>query len=940
MADIRQSDAGRRSRERRREAREEREQESEGSDDSENQFDDMQEDYENTLDNLTNDLQETIEFFDSLDPDNISDFGIELSELRDEFYGYTANSQAEFDDHIQLFESRLENLEGEVSDEIDGVLKELIPGEMAKLKELSSKVQQRIESGEIPTDIAARLPDIGAMLTDIARDYHSTYETSGVDDYLALWAKIHGAKALLILLANAPVPEIEDSPQVAPRSRAPRRAAPVAAAPTVQEEDIAVDDGLAQVTEEEEELDGNRDMTDTTEEIVAPERNPLDQLRDQIREAFSEITADFETILPSDELTAILDELRADPAATPSKQIIAPGSIPFRHPVLGQGLGNASFDLNFSFEDGEPQTINVEFVNFEVSMGPYDKEKIEAALPELNLDEIEFPFELESSSHSSSELVDNGDGTFDIVARMNRPILIPVNLDKDISELTAGDFYALIANSGPDLPFQESAGTTEISPESSEEVSETLTYQQRIAQEVVDQTQKEIAGEEVGSIVQFEGGVVVGPTRLREFSVSSHNQYNIETRVVQRENDPQALLVMDYSGASFEQSFADEAAFRAMYRSLDVALPAQPGQAVLATEDIVLSSKKPPPFGGLRRVRDLTITMKEDGTFNVRVTNIRFGSPLDHNVYIPLGKNIDDVTDPNDILYPPGYGGTQRDRTTAQVEAASDGIESTESDLADMRDSLGNNETFYNRMIQPTLDAMRGIDYELLAEMPSFMQEMFPVRQIEGAIDAMKTLLAADPPDLAKLREHSGRLTAYINSFTQWKDSFRKVKRKYKKFLRVGIRYNQAAEGGAYSLANFDEHFGPRLEGIDMRKIAIRPVRPHENRGIRFTFDARVDGKIVRVDGEIESAANWDTAVVKAVAEFKRRLAASEDVEDVSDEEPDYDLETYEGKTDIDDWNPDREEAEEVQDWTPHEDEEEWEAPEVEWRGNEGEDED
>lgn len=401
-------------------------------------------------------------------------------------------------------------------------------------------------------------------------------------------------------------------------------------------------------------------------------------------------------------------------------------------------------------------------------------------------------------------------------------------------------------------------------------------YQRRIAESVLAYPDTKTA---------FNAGRVIGD-KAPNYAMSDSSGYNINTHVEQPEGTNEALLVMDYTGATFRQAFDSAAAFKKYYPTLD--LPEKGNGPFKITEDVYLSERRPRPFKGERRRRDLNVTVERDDQgnitkVNVTVSNIQFGTPPNSVVHIRLGKPASELKDVRDILYPSDEYKTNR-FSDSQEQSAEVGAEAiSEEDLTKYREAiaklakidlndpkLADMPEFLRGRIKPHLEKIRGLvgldDEALRAELMN----------IQIGYDSIFQMITGDVP-------------ASITGFPPYKE--------YETFFdpEKGLKYGE----GGYGANEFDDHFGAagtRLRNHFFETDAMGGGR-HEFVGIQsanFVFRGNGDGKSVsgvfvlklKSDPSVTTrfeftnidGSTWDQIMLKAVDQMTRDKQVNKDL--------------------------------------------------------------
>jgi len=383
----------------------------------------------------------------------------------------------------------------------------------------------------------------------------------------------------------------------------------------------------------------------------------------------------------------------------------------------------------------------------------------------------------------------------------------------------------------------------------------------------------------------FNAGKVIGD-KAPNYAMSNSDGYVINTHVEETEGTDEALLVMDYTGATFDQAFDSAAAFKKYYPTLD--LPEGGDGPFKMTEDVYLSESRPRPFKGERRMRDLNVTVERDDQgnitkVNVTVSNIQFGTPPNSAVHIRLGKKMSELSDVRDILYPSDeyknnrFGDSQGQSAEVGAERISD------ENLAKYRESIAKL-------------AKIDINDPELADMPEFLRDgikphLEKIRELEDLDDtALRTELMNIQIGYDSIFQMiTGDVPAGITGFPAYKE--------YKTYFNPekGLKYGE----GGYEANIFDDHFGAagtRLRNHFFETDAMGGGR-HEFVGINsanFVFRGHGDAKSVsgvfvlklKSDPSVTTrfeftnidGSTWDQIMLKAVDQMTRDKQVNKDL--------------------------------------------------------------
>lgn len=367
------------------------------------------------------------------------------------------------------------------------------------------------------------------------------------------------------------------------------------------------------------------------------------------------------------------------------------------------------------------------------------------------------------------------------------------------------------------------------------------------------------------SVQSFNGGTAMGAEKMKTLHiVGGAPNYQIKMSLTTRLEGGQAFLVMDYTGATFDQSFADAEEFKKVYSN--VALPEPGGDMTIKDRERVMSRSRPAPFGGAIRKRDLQISVSEDGRISVTVSNIRFNN--NPQIEVPLGKKMDELQHSADILFPPGYGPrSKKPETTSgsSGEAPREGAFSINMEAA--RTDFAEYKAKYDELTgeMDNLDAIN----DSLAEMPEFLQKKFPLVQARNAMATLEEEFAKDDPDDRAVADALEQLEGALEGL---KNPMEGVFSEYQDFLKKGLKFKEEDGNPMTRLQATFPRAAMRLAGvsIDMKKIVIKPVRPYKKNSVRFVFKGETDGAPVVLEGFSGKSESWDEAVDTAVTKFLR----------------------------------------------------------------------
>ncbi len=421
-------------------------------------------------------------------------------------------------------------------------------------------------------------------------------------------------------------------------------------------------------------------------------------------------------------------------------------------------------------------------------------------------------------------------------------------------------------------------------PESKEEYP-IPEYQGEIAQRALAQP---------GTSIPFKGEKVLPQDRLDGYGITQTEGFEIGMKIVDQGGE--AYQVQDFSKTTFSHKFPGEAEFKKQFPSAK--LPDGDG-SVTVTEDLYLSDSRPRPFKGLHRRRDLIISVERDGDNNitnifVEVTNIRFGDPPSHEVYIPLGKPMSEVKTAQDILYPPGFEPQEGvEYSDAQGEGVEGSVSAPES-FGSMQEELD----WYTRQVIE----MKDVDPNnpTLAEMPDFLKKKITVagsqRRFARLAKAART--ETDPAKqeelLNQLREHKDLILASVNNVNI---ENRPEYQTYQSFFNPEQGLVYGADG--YDETLFDDQFvaaGTILnnhffddaidgEGNYVQLEGAKIVFNKNKNGkpaISGNFEVKVKGypneDTVKFDFADINGSNWEDAMAKAMTALTEDKAVKKGV--------------------------------------------------------------
>ncbi len=342
------------------------------------------------------------------------------------------------------------------------------------------------------------------------------------------------------------------------------------------------------------------------------------------------------------------------------------------------------------------------------------------------------PFFVDFLAPDAVTLEENSNGTYNIQLTKPSPDFLQFDLasfETPIPDMTEEDFGAALGRSLEENRGQELKDAQELLGLSDEDVAGVEREQKAAESQQIPPYQRRIAKNVLANIgteqrTVFNAGRVMGE-KAAQYAMSESSKYNIATHVVEEPRTGEGILVLDYTGAEFNQSFNSPDAFIKYYPTLH--LPADDGSngPFPLTEDVYLSKRRPKPFGGIRRLRDLSVTYERDDQdriikVNVTVSNIQFqssGGELTSVVRVRLGKPVSGLQDPRDILYPPGYGGSKFGSPGEGMGIGAEGSETPEEKF----DRLSQELTAYEELAEG-LEKI-GIDGSQLEQLPKFLQD-------------------------------------------------------------------------------------------------------------------------------------------------------------------------------------------------------------------------
>ncbi len=310
-----------------------------------------------------------------------------------------------------------------------------------------------------------------------------------------------------------------------------------------------------------------------------------------------------------------------------------------------------------------------------------------------------------------------------------------------------------------------------------------------------------LIGENPQSSVVVEGAQVFDEADMERHSISEGgaDDANIETSVV--EVDGEAQLVQNYENFTVRQEYGSLADFKKNFPSID--LPdSGDGPFGPFEEDIYMSESRPRPFKGIRRKRDISVSVERDdqgAITKVKVTasNVRFGNPPESTVHIRLGKSPAECTEPADLLYPPGYNPREsRNFSSESTEAAVEANETDAEKLARYKQELPEYVQALSEMTPIKPGDPR------LAELPKFLQKSIfaystkpeLARHMKRASELMK----AEPVDMESLTEVMQDLEGKALQMKAKPDSDLSNLPEFQKFEKI------KKEGLAYPEANIN----------------------------------------------------------------------------------------------------------------------------------------
>src|SRR3989339_360560 len=401
--------------------------------------------------------------------------------------------------------------------------------------------------------------------------------------------------------------------------------------------------------------------------------------------------------------------------------------------------------------------------------------------------------------------------------------------------------------------------------------------------------------------VTLDGGKVLGPEKMTEYGISDASGYQIASRLEQNDASGEAYLVMNYENAVLKQEFTDEAAFKKKYP--EISLP-EKGATSTANEVRFLSPAKPAPFGGIRRQRELEISVAQDGKISVKISNIMFGDPPKSEVHVPLRKHINDVKKVEDILYPSGYtreegsNGTESDGSERGAEAGEE-LKS----LEEYETMVSEYEKAYREMVKIEPGDPR------LNELPKFLRDGFVfmqksgietfIKQAKGNIDDARTLDATSSKyndKLLLIRDTTDEIAKYKDFMGDQNHSTLENLPEFKQ-IREGLTYGE----DGYRPNLFEKHFkdaadvldthfynrdkghtGPYVEIVNAKMSSSQAL--HQLHG---HFDVRVKGQYgdqpVRYEFKMMDTKNF--TFEEAVANAMRKMVKDEDINKKIDEQ-------------------------------------------------------
>jgi len=469
-----------------------------------------------------------------------------------------------------------------------------------------------------------------------------------------------------------------------------------------------------------------------------------------------------------------------------------------------------------------------------------------------------------------------------------KPVELRISINKPISSLNASDL------NWNDLDSGETPSSTE------EAVTKETAESDRNIPEESRKFAEGLLGNKNGSVT-LDGGKVLGPEKMTEYGISDASGYQIASRLEQNDASGEAYLVMNYENAVLKQEFTDEAAFKKKYP--EISLPEKGGTST-ANEVRFLSPAKPAPFGGIRRQRELEISVAQDGKISVKISNIMFGDPPKSEVHVPLRKHINDVKKVEDILYPSGYtreegsNGTESDGSERGAEAGEE-LKS----LEEYETMVSEYEKAYREMVKIEPGDPR------LNELPKFLRDGFVfmqksgietfIKQAKGNIDDARTLDATSSKyndKLLLIRDTTDEIAKYKDFMGDQNHSTLENLPEFKQ-IREGLTYGE----DGYRPNLFEKHFkdaadvldthfynrdkghtGPYVEIVNAKMSSSQAL--HQLHG---HFDVRVKGQYgdqpVRYEFKMMDTKNF--TFEEAVANAMRKMVKDEDINKKIDEQ-------------------------------------------------------
>jgi len=380
--------------------------------------------------------------------------------------------------------------------------------------------------------------------------------------------------------------------------------------------------------------------------------------------------------------------------------------------------------------------------------------------------------------------------------------------------------------------------------------------------------------------------------RGKDFSIlASEGGYPIHMSV--KPGDPataSAKLVMDYTKAQYSQEFADKAAFKKFYGTINEADLPEPSKPAKSLTDVCnLPASKPPPFGGVKRTRELSVSVAADGKVKVEVKSIKFGEPPTPTIEIDLGKPIDQIKTVDDVLYPPGYGkgkrsGTETGTADGAAVMAVESAETQEAKWQRYKAELTKYETAMNKGDFANSPAF--------AELPVFLRKTLTadhinakITEANGLLTQGNTLDAAGISHLDTvmtflekregliLREQNFNL-GDLPEFSEWKS----IKEKGLQYGAGGkdiVDFQNHFSGAANTLHNHFEKKGATSNAeafyVELTGAKLNFHGEQKSKNISGVFEIKVKGYegkpipfafsgINPTDGQ-----SWETAVSKAM---------------------------------------------------------------------------